>query len=97
MNNVTNLDKKTIHLRLHPSLEEASRKGLMQGLEIGECLVFIGEPGQTASKLQASVASSFRGDDNIKKQGLEQQKGFLVFEGEPAIAVTRVTRVRAAE
>lgn len=94
MNNAT---KKTVTMRLHASGSEASRKALMQTLAVGESVIFLCEPGQAANKLQSTITSSFRGSESLSQQGLEQRSGLIVFEGEPAVAVARVTRVREPE
>jgi len=75
-----------------------SRKYQMDALEVGEFVLFPGEPGQPASKLQASIGSSYRGGQNMSNQGLEQSSGFLVFEGElprPVVKVTRISEPKA--
>lgn len=89
------MNDKPLNLRVYDETE-ISRKGMLQALEVGESLIFICEPGQAPNRLQASIASAFRGGENMSQQGLEQQKGLLVFEGEPALAVTRVTRRKPA-
>lgn len=89
------MNDKPLNVRVYDETE-VSRKGMMQALEVGECLIFVCEPGQAPNRLQASIASSFRGGESMSQQGLEQQKGLLVFEGEAAVAVTRVIRTRAA-
>lgn len=74
--------------------QEVSRKDLMRALEVGESLIFACAPGQTVARLQAGISGSFRGVETMNGEGLEQQRGLLVFEGEVSVPVTRVTRVR---
>lgn len=86
------MNDKPLNPRVYDETE-ISRKGMLQALEVGESVIFICEPGQAPGRLQASIASAFRDGENMKQQGLEQRQGLLVFEGEPALAVTRVTRL----
>lgn len=85
------MNDKPLNPRIYAETE-ISRKGMLQALEPGESVIFICEPGQAPGRLQASIASAFRDGESMKQQGLEQRQGLLVFEGEPALAVTRVTR-----
>lgn len=70
-----------------------SRKAIMQALELGESVVFMGEPGASLQGLQASVNATFRQPETFGGQGLSQTGGLLVFEGEVPVPVTRVTRI----
>ncbi|MDX9668737.1 hypothetical protein [Pseudomonas sp. P8_250] len=87
------LNQKPMNVRVYDETE-VSRKGMLEALEVGESLIFVCDPGQAPNRLQASIASSFRGGQSMSQQGLEQQQGLLVFEGDAAVAVTRVIRVR---
>ena len=69
-----------------------SRKAILQGLEVGECVMFYGEPGGSAQALQSSISSTWRGNETMKNQGLTQDSGLLIFEGELPTPVSRVTR-----
>lgn len=73
---------------------EGGRKALMNALEVGESLMFTGEPGGAISALQASIASSYRGLESMSQQGLTQYGGLLIFEGELPTPVSKVTRDR---
>ena len=75
------------------SAREGSRRDLLDGLAVGDSLVFICEPGDGPGPMQRAISGTFRGGESMSQQGLEQQKGLLVFEGEPALSVTRVTRI----
>lgn len=72
---------------------EGSRKALLDALDLGESVVFVCDPGEPPSRLQASIASIYRNGESMGQQGLEQQRGMLVFEGEAPTMVTRVTRI----
>ena len=78
-------------------MKALSRKTQMDNLKVGESCVFIGNPGQPAQKLQASVAASYRGDKSMNQQGLTQEAGMLVFSGELVTPVTRITRFKLPE
>jgi hypothetical protein len=92
---IQKLSDKPLNVRVYDETE-VSRKAMLQALEVGESLIFVCEAGQAPNRLQASIASSFRGGESMSQQGLEQQKGLLVFEGEAAVSVTRVIRVKPA-
>jgi hypothetical protein len=68
----------------------------MVNLLLGESVIFVGEEGQAIQALQASVGSSFRGEKNMSNQGLTQQGGLAIFEGELARPLTKVTRYKEA-
>lgn len=70
-----------------------SRKDTLNSLEVGESVIFYGEPGATLQSLQASIGSTWRGKENMSQQGLTQQGGMLIFEGEMPTPVSRVTRL----
>ena len=72
---------------------EGSRRELMDSLEVGDSLIFVCDPGELPSRLQASISATYRNGESMSQQGLEQQRGMLVFEGEIPTLVTRVTRV----
>lgn len=69
------------------------KRPLIDALEIGESVIFICEPGELPSKFQAAITSQYRNGESLSQQGLVQQKGLIVFEGEPATVVNRVTRI----
>lgn len=74
-------------------VQAGSRRWTMDKLKLGESCFFIGEPGQLASKLQASIASCYRGGESMIQQGLQQSSGLAVFEQElsrPVVCVTRI-------
>jgi len=73
---------------------EGGRKAIMASLEVGESVLFTGEPGGTLKALQASIASSYRGAESMSQQGLAQCGGILFFEGEYPTPVSKVTRER---
>lgn len=75
-------------------LKPGSRKYQMVNLPLGESVIFVGEEGQAIQALQASVGSSFRGEKNMSNQGLAQQGGLAIFEGELARPLTKVTRYK---
>ena len=73
-------------------VQPGSRRWIMDRLAVGDSCIFIGEPGQAASRLQACIASNYRGGDSMGSQGLTQRGGLAVFEGEVPLAIVRVTR-----
>ena len=76
-----------------PGSRPGSRRHAMESLALGECVIFVGDPGDPAQPLMASIASAWRGNTNLTKQGLTQKSGLAVFEDElprPAVRVTRV-------
>lgn len=75
--------------------QEVSRKDMLRALEIGESIIFACAPDQSLARLQAGISGSYRGKESMFKEGLEQQRGLLVFEGEVSVPVTRVTRVKS--
>lgn len=88
------MNEKPLILRVYNEEEIESRKEMLLELTVGESIVFLCAPGQTLTRLQAGISGSFRGGDSMVKEGLEQQRGLMVFEGEVSVPVTRVTRVR---
>lgn len=74
-----------------------SRRKQMDSLRVGESVIFVGEPGQKAQKLMASIASTYRGGLNISNQGLTQSAGLTIFEGELARPAVKVTRLSPPE
>lgn len=70
-----------------------SRRAILQALEVGESAIFYGEPGASLQSLQSSVSSTYRGPETLGQQGLAQTGGFMMFEGELPVPVTRVTRL----
>ena len=71
-----------------------SRAWLFENLAIGESTFFVGDEGQKAQPLQASIAATYRGGRNMCGEGLEQVAGICIFEGEQARPVVKVTRVK---
>ena len=87
------LNNSPLTIRVYDE-QEVSRKDMMKALEVGESLIFVCAPGQALTRLQAGISGSFRGTESMAQEGLEQQRGLMVFEGEVSTAITRVTRVR---
>lgn len=72
---------------------QGGRKTQMDALKVGESVVFVGQPGGTVHKMMTSIASCYRGSENIRNQGLTQAGGMAGFDGElmrPAVKVTRL-------
>jgi len=69
-----------------------SRRSIMDALKPGQSCLFLAEPGQPASKLQACIASNYRGGESMRQKGLTQKGGLLVFPDELPVACVRVTR-----
>lgn len=78
-------------------LQAGSRKAQILALKPGESVIFTGKPGQSVSRLMASIASCFRGGESIGGLGLTQSGGLCVFEGELPLAAVKVTRKEAAQ
>lgn len=75
-------------------LRPGSRKYQMVNLKLGESVIFVGQPGVSIGSFQAQVAASFRLGQNMSNQGLTQQGGLAIFEGELARPLTKVTRFK---
>lgn len=83
-----------------PGARPGSRKWQILNLEVGESVIFVGEPGENPSRMMANIASAFRGGESMGQQGLTQKSGLAIFEGEvarPAVKITRLHEPKDAE
>lgn len=87
------MNDKTLNLRVYDETE-VSRRGLLDALEVGESIIFVAAPDQPLTNLQRGISGSYRGSQSMSSEGLKQERGLLVFEGEISLSVTRVTRVK---
>lgn len=72
-----------------------SRRWIMDNLKVGEDAFFMGDPGSSAGKLMAIIASYYKaGEPAMKEQGLTQSGGIAIFDGEISRAVVKVTRFK---
>lgn len=72
--------------------DPTSRRAQMDALEPGQSCFFVADEGQSASRLMASIASTYRGAESMGSLGLKQAAALIVIEGEIPRAAVRVTR-----